>query len=123
MLRTPLGTPACWQRSAKRRAVSEVYSAGFRTTVLPMASAGATFQASIRSGKFQGMICPQTPSGALSESSGSHQLGVARVVIEVPLGQGDVEVAALADGLAVVERLGGTENRRGLLCRKGRAMA
>jgi hypothetical protein len=42
--------------------VSEVNSAGLSTTVFPVASAGATFQASIRRGKFQGMICPTTPT-------------------------------------------------------------
>jgi hypothetical protein len=31
---------------------------------LPAASAGASFQAAIRIGKFQGMICPTTPSGS-----------------------------------------------------------
>jgi hypothetical protein len=51
-----LGQPASRQISAKRSAVSEVYSAGFRTTVFPAASAGAIFHASIRSGKFHGMI-------------------------------------------------------------------
>ena len=44
-------------------AVSGVVSAGFRTTVLPQASAGAIFQAAISSGKFHGMIWPQTPIG------------------------------------------------------------
>ncbi len=39
-----------------------VVSAGFSTQVLPAASAGASFQAAIRSGKFQGMICPATPN-------------------------------------------------------------
>ena len=38
-------------------------SAGLRTTVLPAASAGAIFQASISSGKFHGMTCAATPSG------------------------------------------------------------
>ncbi len=33
-----------------------VCSAGFITTQLPAAMAGASFQAAIRSGKFQGMI-------------------------------------------------------------------
>ena len=37
--------------------------AGFRTTVLPAASAGAIFQASISSGKFQGITWAATPSG------------------------------------------------------------
>jgi hypothetical protein len=37
--------------------------AGLSTTVFPAASAGATFHASMSSGKFHGMICPTTPSG------------------------------------------------------------
>ena len=63
MLTTPGGSSACRQTSAKRSAVSGVVCDGFSTTVLPHASAGAIFQASISSGKFQGMICPATPSG------------------------------------------------------------
>ncbi len=69
MLTTPSGTPAAWHSSAKASAVMEVNSAGFSTTVLPAASAGAIFQASISSGKFQGMIWPTTPSGAYPGSS------------------------------------------------------
>ena len=34
----------------------------FMTMVLPAASAGPSFQACIRMGKFQGMICPTTPA-------------------------------------------------------------
>ncbi len=63
MLTTPAGTPAWRHTSAKSRAVSGVVSAGLSTTALPQASAGATFHASIRSGKFQGMICAATPRG------------------------------------------------------------
>ncbi len=44
-------------------AVSGVVSAGFSTAVLPVASAGASFQAAISSGKFHGITCPATPSG------------------------------------------------------------
>jgi hypothetical protein len=55
MLTTPGGRSACWQISAKSSAVSGVVSAGLSTTVLPAASAGAIFQASISSGKFHGM--------------------------------------------------------------------
>ena len=44
-------------------AVSGVVSAGFNTTVFPVASAGANFQAAINKGKFQGIICPATPRG------------------------------------------------------------
>ncbi len=43
--------------------MSGVVSAGFSTTVLPQASAGASFHAAISSGKFHGMIWPQTPIG------------------------------------------------------------
>ncbi len=39
--------------------------AGFSTTALPAASAGASFQAAISSGKLNGMIWPTTPSGSL----------------------------------------------------------
>ena len=63
MFTTPGGSSAWRQTSAKRSAVSGVVSAGFSTTVFPAASAGAIFHASISSGKFQGMICPATPSG------------------------------------------------------------
>ena len=41
-----------------------VGSAGFSTTQLPAAIAGASFQPAIRIGKFQGMIWPTTPSGS-----------------------------------------------------------
>ena len=63
MLTTPGGRSACWQISANSSAVSGVVSAGFSTTVLPQASAGAIFHASISSGKFHGMIWAATPSG------------------------------------------------------------
>ena len=63
MFTTPGGSSAWRSTSANRSAVSGVVSAGFSTTVLPAASAGAIFHASISSGKFHGMICPATPSG------------------------------------------------------------
>ena len=63
ILTTPAGSSACWHTSANNNAVSGVDSAGFRTTVFPAASAGATFHANINNGKFQGIICPATPSG------------------------------------------------------------
>lgn len=43
-----------------------VVSAGFSTMALPAASAGASFQAAMSRGKFQGMIWPTTPSCARS---------------------------------------------------------
>ena len=39
-------------------------SAGLSTTVLPAASAGATFQEAIVSGKFHGVMSATTPSGS-----------------------------------------------------------
>ena len=63
---TPGGSSASWQISARKSAVSGVVSAGFSTAVLPQASAGASFQAAISSGKFQGTIWAATPCGAVS---------------------------------------------------------
>ncbi|MNY06898.1 hypothetical protein D3C86_1396780 [compost metagenome] len=51
--------------SISSRMPSGVCSAGLSTTQLPAASAGASFHAAIKMGKFQGMICPTTPSGSL----------------------------------------------------------
>ena len=56
MFTTPSGIPACSQSSANNKAVNDVVSAGFKTTVFPVASAGATFHANISNGKFQGII-------------------------------------------------------------------
>ena len=50
--------------SAMYKAVSGVCSAVFMILTLPMASIGAHFQHCINRGKFQGMICPQTPTGS-----------------------------------------------------------
>ena len=61
---TPFGNPTSLDSSANASAVSGVYSAGFSTTVFPVASAGAIFHASINSGKFQGMTCPITPQAS-----------------------------------------------------------
>ncbi len=64
ILTTPGGRPDSSMISASFKAVNGVVSAGFNTTVLPVARAGAIFQAAINRGKFQGIICPATPSGA-----------------------------------------------------------
>jgi len=56
MFTTPGGSSACRSTSANSSADSGVVSAGFSTTVLPAANAGAIFQDSISSGKFHGMI-------------------------------------------------------------------
>jgi hypothetical protein len=46
-LKVPFGKPASSARRASARAVREVSSAGFNTTALPIASAGATERAII----------------------------------------------------------------------------
>ena len=69
MLTTPAGRPTSRHTSAKAIAESGVSSAGFSTTVLPAASAGAIFQESIKSGKFHGITCPQTPTGEKPSNS------------------------------------------------------
>ena len=64
MLITPAGKPASSINSAKYNADSGVCSAGFRTTVHPVARAAPNFHIAIRSGKFQGIICPTTPTAS-----------------------------------------------------------
>ncbi len=65
-LTVPGGSSAAWITSARSSAVSGVVSAGFRTVVLPVARAGASFHAAISIGKFQGITCPATPIGFAS---------------------------------------------------------
>ena len=43
---------------------TEVSSAGLSTIVLPPASAGLSFQASMSNGEFHGTIAPTTPTGS-----------------------------------------------------------
>ena len=50
--------------SAIAAAVAGVGPAGFMTTVLPNASAGADFHAGIAIGKFHGVMSPNTPTGS-----------------------------------------------------------
>ncbi len=46
--------------------MSGASSAGFSTTVQPVASAGPIFQIVAVSGPFHGMMAPTTPTGSLS---------------------------------------------------------
>ena len=65
-LTVPSGKPASSASSPRRSAVSGVCSAGFRISGQPAASAGETFHTAISSGKFQGTIWAQTPTGSRS---------------------------------------------------------
>jgi hypothetical protein len=60
---TPGGKNA-WQISAINSTPRGASSAAFSTSVLPAQSAGAIFRAPSRTGAFQGMIAPTTPSGS-----------------------------------------------------------
>ena len=60
-LTTPFGRSLSSMIFASSSAEHGVSVAGFSTTVLPVASAGPSFHTAIMSGKFHGMICPQTP--------------------------------------------------------------
>ena len=105
MLTTPGGSPISEQISAKASAVSGVNSAGLSTTVLPVASAGAIFQASISSGKFHGNDLADDAARRVSGKFLMQQLRPAGVVIEVAGDQRNIDVAALANRLAVVHGL------------------
>ena len=61
---TPSGMPASSASRSSSSAVRGVSPAGFRTTVLPAASAGPSFHDVMAMGKFQGTISATTPSGS-----------------------------------------------------------
>src|SRR5690606_41922205 len=65
-LNTPSGPPASRITSPSSAVVDGVVSDGLTTTVLPKASAGATFQVISSSGRFQGQITAITPRGVRS---------------------------------------------------------
>ena len=60
---TPGGRPASTSAVTRWLPTSGVWLAGLNSTVLPKASAGATFQAGIAMGKFQGVMTATTPTG------------------------------------------------------------
>ena len=61
---TPSGNAGFLHQFTQSQPESGVCSAGLITTVQPVANAGPSFQAAINSGKFQGIICPTTPTGS-----------------------------------------------------------
>jgi len=62
-LNTPVGSPASAKIPAQSDADRGVNSAGLRTTVLPVASAGPSFHDSSMNGVFHGVMRPATPMG------------------------------------------------------------
>ncbi len=75
---SPSGSPASSPSSASRRLVSGVHSAGFSTTALPAARAGAKPHDAIVMGKFHGVITPTTPSGSWNVTSRPPATGIWR---------------------------------------------
>ena len=75
-LKTPSGIPASTTIFSSSTAVSGVSAAGLSTIELPAASAGASFQQAIGSGKFQGVINPTTPSGSRNVKSTPPSTGI-----------------------------------------------
>ena len=63
-LTTPGGKPASSTSFMNSSADADVNSDGLMTTVLPAASAGASFHAVSSSGEFHGTIAATTPSGS-----------------------------------------------------------
>ena len=75
-LSTPSGIPASTAIRPSASALSGVSSAGLRTTVLPAASAGPSFQQAIGIGKFHGVISATTPSGSRKVMSTPPETGI-----------------------------------------------
>ena len=107
------GHPASAASSASRSAESGVCSAGFTTAEQPAASAGASFQAAMSSGKFQGRTRPTTPIGSLTmtrERAFGRRRDLAEALVDqlgIPLEEGRHFIAdlieAIGDGLAAVD--------------------
>ena len=70
------GSPASSASSPSRIVVSGVHSAGFTSTALPAASAGANPHEAIVIGKFHGVMTPTTPSGSLNVTSRPPATGI-----------------------------------------------
>ena len=83
---TPGGSSASWMISARSSAVSGLRRLEHRR--VPQASAGASFHAAISNGKFQGTICPATPSSSTAGRAVRQLVRPARVVEEVRRGGG-----------------------------------
>ena len=117
MLTTPGGSSAWRHTSAKSSAVSGVELAGFRTTVLPAASAGAIFQASIKQREVPGDDL-RRDAQRFGRPAGKRELELvcpAGVVQEMRRGQRDVHVPRLLDGFAGVHGLDHSELAASLL--------
>ena len=84
-LTTPGGNPTSSRMRTSSTTASGSWGAGFTTTVLPMASAGATLPAMLTSGKLYEVMQATTPTGwrtATAETSPPGASGVAWATCE-----------------------------------------
>ena len=85
-LKTPGGTPASTQSSARRSGESGACSAGFKTSVHPDASTGHSFQIARPIGPFHGLIAATTPTGSFSvyeKTSPGTEFGIVAPFVDV----------------------------------------
>ena len=105
MLRTPGGRPASSASSPILSAVMGDCSAGFSTTELPMARAGAIFHIAISSGKFHGTMAPMTPSGSCSTKEKRSGVGGRDLAVDLVERFGVVAQRADRAGHVALERV------------------
>ena len=118
-LTTPAGKPTSSMSFAIHSVDRDASSAGLRTTALPAASAGPSFQDAMSAGAFQAEIAPTTPTGSRivyawrvipKNGAGRHPaaLDLVRPAREVPDDvddMGQVDHLGLERGTTDVERL------------------
>ena len=88
-------------------------SAGFSTTVLPQARAGATFQEAMLRGKFHGVMRPTTPSGSRKVMSTPSSTGkvLGPLLDDVAEAPEKPRPVGYADGMPRRPRLSGAGHR------------
>ena len=91
-----------WARPIVETGASD---AGFATIVQPAASAGATFQLSSRSGEFQGLIAPTTPTGSWSWRTVKFGFAVGSDLAADPLGGAREPLVVVGEGRHLARHL------------------
>ena len=109
MFRTPSGRPDSISSSPSRTAERGTFSEGFRTNVLPQASATGIIQSGTMTGKLNGVIPAHTPTGwrtvSQSTSRGDVRQRLAHQEAGDPAGELDHLDPALDRGPRLAQRL------------------
>ena len=105
MFRTPFGSPASRAISASASAVRGVFGGLQHHGIAGRPAPARPSRPASAAGKFHGITCPQTPCGSAPGNRRRRSVGPAGVVIEMADDQRNVDVAAFADRLAVIQRL------------------